>query len=639
MKRLFDGVLDQVNAGQFTPAWGDSGAVYGGLVGADAEMFQTAYRYYKDPRYAALLARLGATGDASFKSFESLFREPVAAAAAAGATPEPAPPRLLDGTGLAVLTNPADDVSLTLEYGLKHGHGHYDRLNFELFANAQPMMPDLGYPDAMNDFVSSIYTWSKNTIAHNTVVVDAKRQVDNVPGVVQAFADSSWARVVDVEANGTYPQCSTYRRAIIQVDVAPGQSYFVDVFTVAGGKQLDYSLHGPPGAFESRGARWSDPRRGTLAGEEVPLGQIYDDKTLGAPGYKGGYSGYAGSGFQHLYNVRTLTEGNGLWFGEWKHARDEHAMLRVHLIDQPGQQVFLCDARVSPAKHPEPIKYLIARRTALGGDGDGGELASRFISVLEPFRDKSIIKRVNHTNFEQGDGVGLLVTLEDGTVDFIVYGPAAGEKRLGSINTSALVAIDRRSASGAVQRFRVYAAPPSGDVARTFDRSHTGRVVDVLPLRSAVAVTLDSRPGFDERSLIGRVVHFVNDRHRTAHTIRTVERDGDRVILSLADDLLVGVAKLDAVDDAHTLSTSTALPLAAAYRGTTLSDDLFRTALPVKSVAGGKIALAGDGVAPGSGIKPGDTVWFLDAGPGDRVEIPFVLTDERFPMPPELEKP
>src|SRR5439155_18067715 len=105
--------------------------------------------------------------------------------------------RLLDGYGQAILNNPNDTVACSVYYGLKHGHGHFDRLNFELFANGKPMMPDLGYPDAMNEFVPGIYTWSKNTISHNTVVIDEQRQPQNAHGTVRLFADSPAVRVID----------------------------------------------------------------------------------------------------------------------------------------------------------------------------------------------------------------------------------------------------------------------------------------------------------------------------------------------------------------------------------------------------------------------------------------------------------
>jgi hypothetical protein len=419
-RRMFDATLDQmVLNGKFTPSIGDSGSVAGGLVGADANTFATAWRRYRDPRYAAFLSKIDATGANSFRSFESLFRPPIEVSSLAATMPT-ARPRLLDGYGLAVLNNPNDTVSLALTYGQKHNHGHFDRLNFELFANGKPIMPDLGYPDAMNDFVPGIFTWSKNTIAHNTVVVDGRRQASVAPGEVKFFADGSFARVVDVEAKGTYEQCSRYRRAMIMVDVDEERSYFVDVFTVAGGKQHDYSLHGPPGEFQMIGGEWSEPANGTLAGENVAIGDIYDDANLANA--KGGFSAYTGSGFQHLFNVRTQQKPGGI--AEFRHEKDPSSRVRVRILDQPGQQLMRCDARVSPVKNPTILTYLIARHF---GDDDR---ASRFVSVIEPFKDEPFIKSVTPVALDSGEGVALSIERTDGKTDVVIYDPAGSHKTI-----------------------------------------------------------------------------------------------------------------------------------------------------------------------------------------------------------------
>ena len=98
------------------------------------------------------------------------------------------------------------------------------------------------------------------------------------------------------------------------------------------------------------GGQWSEPAKGTLAGENVELGQIYDDPNLAASGATTGYGTYAGSGFQHLYNVRTLR--GEPWIAQFTHEKGPGAMMRIRILDQPGQQLFLCDAHVSPVNHP-----------------------------------------------------------------------------------------------------------------------------------------------------------------------------------------------------------------------------------------------------------------------------------------------
>ncbi len=76
-QRLYDAILDQLCINQFTPDLGDSGTVYSESIGLTANNFQTAYREYQDPRYSAVLAKIKATGDASFKTFDSLTQPPI----------------------------------------------------------------------------------------------------------------------------------------------------------------------------------------------------------------------------------------------------------------------------------------------------------------------------------------------------------------------------------------------------------------------------------------------------------------------------------------------------------------------------------------------------------------------------------
>jgi hypothetical protein len=625
-KRLFDAVLDQTVLGRYTPTIGDFGSAWGDLAGKDATTFQTAYRHYHADRYAQFLEEIGATGDASFKTFESLLAPPIERPTTQPTTDIIVPgtimtasprSRLLDGYGQAILNNRADTVACSVYYGLKHGHGHFDRLNFELFANGRPMMPDLGYPDAMNEFVPGIFTWSKNTVSHNTVVVDAHRQPGNAHGTVHLFADSPTVHVIDVDGDGTYPQCSQYRRAMIQVDVDDHQSYFVDVFTVAGGKQHDYSLHGPAGEFQMIGGQWSDAEPGTLAGKDVALGQIYDDAKLSAPGYKGGFSSYAGSGFQHLFNVRRQLQPG--WIAEFRHEKDPDARLRIRVLNQPGQEVMLCDARVSPVKYPQVLKYLIARRRAEGDE----KLANEFVSVLEPYHGVApFIKDVKLVANKSPNGAAVIVE-RDGATDFIIYNPTGVPRpriEPQDIDTSAPVAVltlDRQQ-----RPTRAFAAGPGsvmfGDHVWT-TKGAKARILSVDPARSSA--TFEAKTG--NSFAPGDVVHVIGDDRSSWNRLEEANQspglDKTWFNVRLRDGLCLGIARLDGVNEGR-LTTRTALPLAATYHHCRLYDPKTRFDLAiVGEVADGKISL-GWPLDQGHPFKAGHDAWLLDAASGDRVE-------------------
>jgi hypothetical protein len=204
------------------------------------------------------------------------------AAPAAGRRVAPQPARLVSGFGLGILNDAADETALSLYFGQHVNHVHFDRLHFDLFAQGQPMMPDLGYPDAMNVYVPGVWTWSVNTISHNTVTVDASTQSGNAPGVVELFVGDDWVRGLEVSARGTYLQCDDYRRGLLLIDAPRGGHYAVDFFNVTGGRQHDYSLHGPPGKAVFADREWTAPAKGTLAGENVQLGELYDAPQIAA---------------------------------------------------------------------------------------------------------------------------------------------------------------------------------------------------------------------------------------------------------------------------------------------------------------------------------------------------------------------
>ena len=618
LKLLFDSPLNIVNIGRYTPSIGDSGGARGGLVGRSAQTYSRVQDAYHDPRYAAWLDGASETDNRGFSTFETLFEAPLAPKTESKSErvlPAQAS-RIFAGYGLGILNNPADTVGLTLTYGFHVSHFHWDFLNFELFANGQPMMPDLGYPDAMNAYVSSIYTWSQNTIAHNTVVVDAHKQDNNRPGILHQFADSPFARSVDA-SSPAYDKAQTYRRNLIQVDADAAHSYVVDVFRVAGGTQHDYSLHGPPGESETIGGKWSDPAPGTLAGADVKLGEIYDDKTLAAPDYAGSYAGYRGSGFQHLFNVRTRQSGDGEI--QFQHVADANAKLRIHPLTQGAQQLFLADAWDLPRGRKNQVKYLITRRQS----ADGQPLQSTFISVLEPFDKAPFIQSTSVLKLDGGEGVAVKVE-RAGATDIVLSDPQATTKTLAQfgLETDAQSAVVTFDAAKVAQRVFFSGGTYLKVGAQTYKAAPLrAKVGAVDAMAQTVSVDLPANATFDVAALSGRTAHFSNDLGQTVHPIASATRAGNVLTLKTADAILVGRARADDVTGA-TVATSTVLPLASTYAGTTLLDSDFAPLARVRSAGIGAIALA---APPQKTVAPSSDVWFSNVGAGDEVEFPALF--------------
>ncbi|MEO6876615.1 MAG: heparinase II/III family protein [Opitutaceae bacterium] len=629
LRRLYDAPLASIAIGRHTPAIGDTTGIYGGVVGGDASVYQQAYRLYGDVRYAEFLAGLKASGADGFKDFTSLLHPPIAAASppTGGRSVAPQPSRLLSGFGLGLLNNAADDTAASIYFGQHVNHAHYDRLQLDLFAHGQPMMPDLGYPDAMNEYVPGIFTWSLHTISHNTVTVDATPQPGNRPGVVQVMAEGAGARVLDVSAPGTYPQCETYRRALVMVDVGAGQNYFVDFFVVAGGRQHDYSLHGPPGKFVLTGGTWTPPAKGTLAGEKVGLDEIYDDPVLGAPGYKGGYADYRGSGFQHFTAVQRHEAGE--WTVDYTHEKDPAAKLRMRVLEQPGQTVMVADARVTPVKLPQVLKYILARRLAVPGE----KFVSAFVTVLEPYSDQPALRTV--TRQEIALGTAVIAVRADGKTDIVIHGLtdetkpfiAAGHK----FQVHAQTMVATFAESGQLERL-FFAGGSAVEIDTQVYHAPTravGRVTKIDPLKAEVTVFLNDDNFInapDAAAMVGRVVRFSSPAGATAHTVIAAHYSPEGLVLSTKDDLLVGQMRVSAVKG-KTLETQARLVFSQSYAGATALDANFQRIGLVASADQDRLILV---AAPVSDQElNGRDVWLSSVGPGDRLEVPYVYGWQR----------
>jgi len=618
LRSMTDAPLDMICIDRHTPALGDAGNVWGGLTPKSPGVYQTAYRAYGDARYARWLERIGGTGEKSFKTFDSLFDPPIKVDASAKATPQAkASSRLMDGYGMALLRNAANTMGVSLYYGMRGGHGHFDRLHFDLYANGQPMMPDLGYPDFMNGYVSGIYSWSKNTINHNTVTVNRVRQQGNDPGVVHHFVDVDGLRAVDVDAPTTYADLTMYRRCLMQIETGPDDGYLVDVFRVRGGEDHVYSLHGPPGAFETVSGEFGEPAKGTLAGPDVAVGALYDDPVRSKPGYKGTYYGYTGSGYSHFVNVRRRLGGS--FVGQWQRAKADKARLQIRVLVQPGQELLLADAQVSPIKHKRLIKYVLVRR-------EGKDLDSTFISVIEPFRDRPAVTGVKQLKVPAS---AVALQIDRGKRhDVVIQQPEAGQmvQLSEAIRTDAAMTLVRYDESGRPAKTIVV----GGSDVRIGQRRVTphridGEVTGVNPKARQVIVRF--KPGGGPGALdalVDRHVCFVHGQRRVWHPVARAEATGDSVRLTLADDLLIGRFRVERVEGSK-IVTRTAMMFDPIYAGSHATDASFGSYTPVRSAKRGEIILTRPMPRPPERSRD---VWLCDVGPGDRAALEPVFVDE-----------
>lgn len=612
LKRLIDAPLEMVAIGLYTPDTGDGGSVLGGLVGRDADIYHIAYNRYREDKYLHWINR---SEEHHYTSFESLFKEPLISIQKlpGNRAVEPMPSRLFAGYGLGMLNNKADQTALSLTYGMHYSHFHWDFLNFEIFANGQKMMPDLGYPDAMNAFVPGIYSWSTNTISHNTVVVDAKRQQRNLPGTLHEFADGSFARAIDA-SSPAYVNVQTYRRNIIMVDTDNEQSYFVDFFRVSGGTRHDYSLHGPPGEVLQLDGQWSDTLQGTFAGSTVPVGRMYDNVRLQNEGPQTGYGSYVGSGFQHLFNLQQLKKGNGML--EYRHIRDKDARLRILLLPDGPQQVFMADAYDKPRGRNHLVKYLIASRKS----DDETPLESTFVSLLAPYRGENCqyqTARLIHP--DQGSG-HVVVVERDSLTDVVIFDAEASKKVLNryDISTDDVRAVATFKEDKLTRLFF-----SEGTYFHTKEKKFKaeeirGRVVSVDAKNSSFTVEAEKIKMNDGEKLSHRIAHFTNPYRTTVHPLEMIQLTSGVMNITTKDDLLTGRLVISGIEDQQ-LKTTTSMTFTDDYIGATLLDNAFQPIGTLKSMQSGVMTLEKSTAI--ESVKVGDVTWMCNIGSRDEFVI------------------
>jgi oligo-alginate lyase len=88
------------------------------------------------------------------------------------------------GLGILRMGKGMDETMLLMKYGVRGGgHGHSDKLHFILFDQGHEVVPDYGFgrwvnvePKSGGRYLPENNSYAKQTIAHNTVVVDQKSQ-------------------------------------------------------------------------------------------------------------------------------------------------------------------------------------------------------------------------------------------------------------------------------------------------------------------------------------------------------------------------------------------------------------------------------------------------------------------------------
>lgn len=525
--------------GYSTPNIGDTGSTgsAGGRTGAAPDSIARGYKYLKRPDIG--LAAYYANG----QSTESLGRDIYSAdpdwvareietiAASVDENPFEGGHNMA-GYGLASVEfgwgKPG--TGLWMYYGRNGGHGHLDRLNFDIYYKGICMLPDLGYPEFATSWPKRNY-FTDNTISHNTVIVNETPQTTNWVGHPELFCQCDDFGAVRVDSREVYGDTTKYLRTMAFVKVGEGQAYALDVFRVTGGNDHLYVLHGPPGEVTTDGLTLSGQATGTYFGPDVPFGEQT------ARGAKYGYSWLReverDPAPRPAFTVDWTAEAG--WRGV---TAEDDIHLRYHNLSEL-QDVALADGEPPQNKpgNPKSLRYLLARRA-------GDALSSTFAGIIEPYTAGPVIRSVERLAVSGGAGaesaVAVRVTLADDAVDYLVASDS---------DTEVYQAEDGLAFAGGIGRVRVRDGEvieanlcrgthlALGDFSIDLQApGHTGVIARMdKDMEGKGYVWVDAALPIDG-TLVGRQMIIENDRARNAcYTIESVEAEDGLSKVCLGD--------------------------------------------------------------------------------------------------------
>jgi len=619
-RRMFRAYDELKVLGLFTPAIGDSGDVGSGAINLSATMARIGLRRFRDPLFARSLLEQGIFGENSFQNYEDLKSPPLDESElrrlAKKPTSLPSGSRNLGGYGLAILETGVgkNGVGASVYYGPSNaGHAHWDKLVMEIFGYGKKLIPDLGYPQFAAE-AKAPPAWERNTISHCTVTVNASRQESANRGFIRNFAVTPDVRVLDVSAPNTYSCLREYRRVVLLIGGEGEEPYLVDFFVVKGGKSHDYSLPGSGGKFDVQGIQLSPiQKRGTLAGEDVPYGFLYDDPELEKKDSGRSFFTYRGSGYSFLYDVQR-GHPSDTWMASWE---ENGVGIRAFFPRQDLTEVVI--AKGNPPKRPQTPEYL--NYVLLRHSGQDG-LHSRFVCVFQPF-DTSRgpfppleVRRVTPEvlSIRGKHGTDYVYLAEDPTREVII----------GSLALRGTCIVLRTDTSNRVKSVFISEGGylRQGLLSVSAGPSLTGHVLSVDLKRNEV--TLDSNVG----SPVKRTILFGS----VSYTAETATQRKGKTIIGLGEYTpRSGKIAVDSIDPGgRFLTTKNFLYFASSgcYKDAWLTNEDFTVWHQITDVSDGMVTLREPADLRSEFVdKDGDgriIAYLYDIGPGQTYTVPAV---------------
>jgi hypothetical protein len=248
----------------------------------------------------------------------------------------------------------ADDVSLAptaaldpfqvdavrLDHGVPGGtHGHADKLHLDLVGGGGLQSTDLGqvYGSSNADLTAN---WYRETVAHNTVVVDGRSQDRSLHGELIGYGAAGSLQSVDARVDSPYRSVAEASDVDLRRQLLVADGYAIDVLDASGSDAhtYDQSWHGE-GGLRLDGAELGAPSCGApgcaLDPDDVDFG--YDK-----------------------IRVDGEAAAAGGWVAEWATSR---SVLTLRSLDRDAGTLIRATAP-GVATTGEPLPFLLVRREA-----------------------------------------------------------------------------------------------------------------------------------------------------------------------------------------------------------------------------------------------------------------------------------
>lgn len=151
----------------------------------------------------------------------------------------------------------ADDLTLVMKYA-KHGmgHGHFDRLGFLLYDETGEVIQDYGSARWVNiehkdggGYLKENHSWAKETIAHNTLVIDkdshfdgSVKEADKTHGTPYSFIVNDKIQLVSAKEINAYEGMEMHRTmAVVNIEELE-KPLILDLFSVQAPEGTRYDL-------------------------------------------------------------------------------------------------------------------------------------------------------------------------------------------------------------------------------------------------------------------------------------------------------------------------------------------------------------------------------------------------------------